>query len=108
MKRSWVRELAGEIKFILKCGNARAAREWFFARLQSHQAPVMIKVGNQKLFVRPNTTDLLVIRCCFEFGEFDTLLKLKFKNKVKYILDGGAYIGASSVRLAAMFSDATI
>ena len=50
----------------------------------------------------------LVTRCCFDFGEFDSLAKLRFKSLVKYIVDGGAYIGASSIRLAALFRDATI
>jgi FkbM family methyltransferase len=109
MKRwPWVRELAGEVKFILKHGNYQVLGEWILARLQNSQDPVYIKVRRQGLWVRPNTTDLIVTRCCFEFGEFDPLAKLMFKKQVKLIVDGGAYIGASSIRLASLFRDAKV
>jgi FkbM family methyltransferase len=62
--------------------------------------------GGMKLFVRPNTSDLQVVRSCL-LGEFDSVLNLTPATH-GFIIDAGGYIGVSSIIFAIWNPSATI
>lgn len=57
-----------------------------------------------QLIIRKNTTDNLVFRSVFIFKEF----KLPIKIKPKFIIDGGAYTGLSSLYYSSKYPNAKI
>lgn len=62
-------------------------------------------LGN-KIFVRKKTTDAAVINKIFIENSYEVDF-IKFKN-VKLIIDAGAYVGYSSVKLHSLYRDAKI
>lgn len=68
--------------------------------------PVRLNFGGLRLWVRPGSRDLRVVRSCL-LGEFDAACDLA-PNRHGLIIDGGGYIGITSILFAKRFPEAKI
>lgn len=64
----------------------------------------LVTFGDDQLFVRPGTTDLLMARSCLIDREFDGIAL----DGVRVVVDCGACIGASTVAFSNKFPAATV
>ena len=82
-------------------GRRQGTRLWIESSLRDHVSVPGLK---QPLYLRPDTTDLHVFEEIFLKGQYD----LPFSLDPRFIVDGGAYIGISSLFFALRFPGATI
>lgn len=103
-------------------GNQRKSKNWeaigialrspantarfLLAKVLGIQGQYCLDFGGLKLFVRPNTSDLQVVRSCL-LGEFDSVLNLA-PTIHGFIIDAGGYIGVSAIIFAIRNPSSTI
>lgn len=83
-----------------------AACQYALSALNGSGPPQQLDFGSVKLWVRPGTTDLKVVRSCL-LGEFDPVLDI-IQSSEKLIVDAGGYIGLTSILFARRFPDSQI
>ena len=80
-------------------------------RLAHRGSECQLVFNNQKIYVRKNSTDFKVVRSIFELDEFKTIAQLihsKTRKTAGVVIDAGANIGASSIRLSELFPNSII
>ncbi|MDP3491715.1 MAG: FkbM family methyltransferase [Hyphomonadaceae bacterium] len=83
-----------------------AAAQFTVSEIGGGGDPRQLDFGPLRIWVRPRTTDLKVVRSCM-LGEFDAILAM-VRSEHDLIIDAGGYIGITSILFAQKFPKATI